>query len=920
MAITKLSNIGMPKGGGAAHLKNCISYIMNPDKTEGMVGGNAGTTPQEVYQVMIDTKQEWEKEGGRQGYHFVISFPPGEATKEEAYAVINDFCEEYLGEDYDYVFSIHTDQKHMHGHIVFNSVNRMSGYKYRYEKKDWEKYIQPLTDRICEKYGLPPLVYDKNNKIGKSYAAHYAEKEGRPSSEKIIKADIDFVIASSKDWDDFIRQMGKLGYKIRQKKYVTYIPPGFERGRRDSRLGPGYRAEEIKERIKNKGQEQEVEKILSHELSKVYEREIFQYTKTTLTVFQMKKIKNFYQTGHYLEEKNPYAVAWKEVRRNAVHIDQLYEECKYILEHEIKTEKDLLEKQKILIKKEAELFNQRRTLFSVEDKKIFQQYRVLKKRLADVDMIGFVPLSDFYKEPALRVVGQITEATQGFTAEGHFGTWHSIQMQEFHNEKFFQMRHDEFGEQVADIIVNEQGQVIAEDLWHGFSPEAMKLIGEYLLNRSLHEKKEAAYVISGDSGYFMIHETDGGYDYTFYNEDYQELDGGIYDDPEVSLAEAVEDILDDAGISIGNIEETDYEQVEQSIEESEEKELLGYAVQEAKRKLKGGDIRLTSEVYYKEKSLEGRSRADIEETVLSQAQIIVDELGLHNEVELIGARVYGSRSREGLYRPDSDVDVALSYQGPISEDSFFNYLKEDMLYVKEIPIDINPISKTKSGTLPEYLERAEYYLDEKEIEQFAEQIDTFGRLRGDWYVDETMEPEKAVDAITDDILQKKTGYLNDYLKKTIEISGDQEDIKQAKDLLIQMEKLERLSIFDKEPEPIPEVDFYVAECSEFPSLGEYHEGLTIDEAIAVYEKIPGDRKNGIKAIGINLHFPEKHMYSDKCDLLAGGHICKEMLDAVPFYKENRQVRKAVRYLEKHFEKKENLSLIKPKKKQKNYHL
>jgi len=37
-----------------------------------------------------------------------------------------------------------------------------------------------------------------------------------------------------------------------------------------------------------------------------------------------------------------------------------------------------------------------------------------------------------------------------------------------------------------------------------------------------------------------------------------------------------------------------------------------------------------------------------------------------------------------------------------------------------------------------------------------------------------------------------------------------------------------------------------------------------------------------------------------------------MLDAVPFYKENRQVRKAVRYLEKHFEKKENLSFIKQK--------
>ena len=65
MAITKLSNIGTPQGGGAAHLKNCISYILNSDKTEGLVGGNAGTTPQEVYQVMMDTKQEWEKENNR---------------------------------------------------------------------------------------------------------------------------------------------------------------------------------------------------------------------------------------------------------------------------------------------------------------------------------------------------------------------------------------------------------------------------------------------------------------------------------------------------------------------------------------------------------------------------------------------------------------------------------------------------------------------------------------------------------------------------------------------------------------------------------------------------------------------------------------------------------------------------------------
>ena len=65
MAITKLSNIGTPQGGGAAHLKNCISYILNSDKTEGLVGGNAGTTPQEVYQVMMDTKNGKKKMEGK---------------------------------------------------------------------------------------------------------------------------------------------------------------------------------------------------------------------------------------------------------------------------------------------------------------------------------------------------------------------------------------------------------------------------------------------------------------------------------------------------------------------------------------------------------------------------------------------------------------------------------------------------------------------------------------------------------------------------------------------------------------------------------------------------------------------------------------------------------------------------------------
>ena len=102
------------------------------------------------------------------------------------------------------------------------------------------------------------------------------------------------------------------------------------------------------------------------------------------------------------------------------------------------------------------------------------------------------------------------------------------------------------------------------------------------------------------------------------------------------------------------------------------------------------------------------------------------------------------------------------------------------------------------------------------------------------------------------------------------------------------------------------------ECSEFPSLGEYHEGLTLDEAIKIYEKIPEERMHGRKGIGIDLHFPEENLYPGKCGLFEGGEICREFLDIVPFYKENKEVQKAVNYLENHFNKKEK-SLMKPKK-------
>lgn len=69
------------EGNPAAHLKNALEYIQNPDKTEQChLMGSVNCLPDTAYEQMLDTKNLYGKSGKRQGYHVIISFPPEEAV------------------------------------------------------------------------------------------------------------------------------------------------------------------------------------------------------------------------------------------------------------------------------------------------------------------------------------------------------------------------------------------------------------------------------------------------------------------------------------------------------------------------------------------------------------------------------------------------------------------------------------------------------------------------------------------------------------------------------------------------------------------------------------------------------------------------------------------------------------------------
>ena len=149
----------------AGHLNRLLNYMMNPDKTkeEALVGA-VNCTPESAALMMQQTKENFGKTSGRQGYHFVISFKPGETDADTAYKIAEEFISEYLADKYETVFAVHDDKEHIHIHICFNSVSFVDGYKYHYANNDWAKIIQPIVNKLTSKEGLSTVELDPNEK------------------------------------------------------------------------------------------------------------------------------------------------------------------------------------------------------------------------------------------------------------------------------------------------------------------------------------------------------------------------------------------------------------------------------------------------------------------------------------------------------------------------------------------------------------------------------------------------------------------------------------------------------------------------------------------------------------------------------------------------------------------------------------
>lgn len=424
---------------------------------------------------------------------------------------------------------------------------------------------------------------------------------------------------------------------------------------------------------------------------------------------------------------------------------------------------------------------------------------------------------------------------------------------------------------VSDIVVlHENGENTA----HFVDSFGFAELPKFMLTLEGKENEiETELAVHIADRYILMHECEEGYDYSILDEQYHLLDGGVYDNPDITIRRAMDMVIADlkeprfsavteqyyrdeflqGEVYAGSEAEiVDFEELSEKAEEVEQADL---EAKQAEFRENNPDVvadfrARTEELFH---SLDGQSAEDIEKTVYAYVQSQIDEYGL--DAEIVDVVVSGSRCR-GIEKENSDLDVVVEYTGSTREDDLFNMLHEDSIYIAGIQVDINPITEGRTGTLETYLPEVETYLQEKaQQEQTNNQLVTQGRENA---LEQQPEKEK--------MIEEKT-----------------------------------LSELEKEPVVEPEtvhITFTVAECGEFHTMGEFHEGIeTIEEAMQLYNVIDPSRMHGIPSLGVNMHIDGTEEWEDEeADIVRGNCIDVDFLNYTPELRDTPTVQDALKKL------------------------
>lgn len=344
-------------------LHDVIDYAMNPDKTEQQfyVSG-INCQANSAYEEMKNVKAFFHKEDKILGFHAYQSFKE-KVSPELAHKIGLELAKEIWGDRFQVIVTTHLNTEHTHNHFVINSVSFVDGLKY-YDNHTTYSRIRHVSDELCKEYGLNVLT-EKATKANLKYDNFYKKSLYNDNYSNTAKKEIDLAIRQAYSYDDFLYLMKKLDYEITIRAGKMSIRKNnYKRNIRiERRFGENYTIDNIKRRII------EEQAVRVPFVENIYERKVkFPFAQR----HKKAKAKGFialYYHYCYLLKVFPNNVPQQRlpasIRADVAQMEELSNQAKLLVTHNIKTLDDLLNYKEKITYEINELLNNRERLWAI---------------------------------------------------------------------------------------------------------------------------------------------------------------------------------------------------------------------------------------------------------------------------------------------------------------------------------------------------------------------------------------------------------------------------------------------------------------------------------------------------------------------------------------------------------------------------
>ena len=244
-------------------------------------------------------------------------------------------------------------------------------------------------------------------------------------------------------------------------------------------------------------------------------------------------------------------------------------------------------------------------------------------------------------------------------------------------------------------------------------------------------------------------------------------------------------------------------------------------------------------------------------------------------------------------------DYSFGYVAGWSQGKELSEIKDSLLTIRRAAASM--IDDIEGHMKEIHLEHVENMTIDEAAELLAVRLDAFAYDVDPYsYNDMIDDREQALVDLKEGLVTNDTKSLDgveDYLKGVVE--ADCLESADASVLLADLQAFREKYLVSEQVQEAAKasITFYVAECMEHPTYGEYHETADLKEAFEILDTIPPQRLNAVTGIGFILHDENSAVNDCKYPLMQIGQVQTDAINHVSEFKESPLVQGAIKECE-----------------------